>query len=235
MKRFIGRVKKAGTYIYSLWAVIFFISMFTAPATAGELYPGADNLKTDEPSSIILAKKTGDGTPKPLTAYEGKQIEAMDLMFEKLNALEKDDSLTLEEKQQKAVEIIQEFRYGPEDEHYFWINDLEGKMLMHPFFEDLIGKVVTDIEDADGKPLFVEILDLVLKDGMGFIYFLWPEPGGEKPVPQVAYVRLFKSWGWVLVTGLELETIEAFILEPGFDVPVLPDPGIDDEQPGSPV
>ncbi|MDY7038826.1 MAG: hypothetical protein SV375_22070, partial [Thermodesulfobacteriota bacterium] len=74
MKRFIGRGKRTGSPKYSLWAVIFFISMFTAPATAGDFYLGAENLKTDMSSPIMLAKKTGDGTPKPMTAFEGKAL-----------------------------------------------------------------------------------------------------------------------------------------------------------------
>jgi methyl-accepting chemotaxis protein len=78
--------------------------------------------------------------------------------------------------------------------------------------------------------VFVEMVRTSLSKGEGAINYLWAENEGEAPDPKTAFVRLLKSWGWVIGTGLYLETIEAYDMpfEPGL-------PPIDDRGPASPV
>ena len=50
---------------------------------------------------------------------------------------------------------------------YFWVNDLEPKMLMHGVKPDLIGKNVADIKDPNGKQIFVELAKVAKGKGSG--------------------------------------------------------------------
>jgi signal transduction histidine kinase len=66
-------------------------------------------------------------------------------------AIEKDENLSLEEKQQKATEMVKTFRYGPENKDYFWINDRQPTMVMHPYKPDLDSKNLSGFKDPNDK------------------------------------------------------------------------------------
>ena len=51
------------------------------------------------------------------------------------------------------------------------------------------------------------------KNGQGFVDYMWPKPGEDKPVAKLSFVRLFKPWNWVIGTGVYLETAEKHFQE----------------------
>jgi methyl-accepting chemotaxis protein len=101
-------------------------------------------------------------------------------------------SLTEEAAKKEALNHIRALRYQEKD--YFWINDLKPVMIMHPFKPELDGKDLTDFKDPNGKHLFVEFVKVCRDKGAGFVDYLWPKPGFDKPVPKVSYVKLFPSF-----------------------------------------
>ena len=107
-----------------------------------------------------------------------------------------------------AKEAIKEFRYGPNGNDYFWINNMEPRMVMHPIKPTLDGKDVSGVKDPDGKLLFMEMIRICRDNGEGFINYMWPMPNHEKPVPKLSYVKLFKEWNWVVGTGIYLDDVE---------------------------
>lgn len=114
--------------------------------------------------------------------------------------------LTTEEAQHKALTQVNTLRYSESD--YFWINDLEPKMIMHPVKPELNGKYLGDLKDPAGKRLFVEFANVCKKQGSGFVDYLWPKPGFEKPIPKVSYVTLFPEWNWVIGSGIYIEDVQ---------------------------
>ena len=52
------------------------------------------------------------------------------------------------------INIVQGSRYGKHG--YFWINDLEARMIMHPIKPSLDGKDLTNLKDKNGKYFFKE-------------------------------------------------------------------------------
>ncbi len=201
------------------------VCFFAATATAGELSPSSDKLLTAETGLIRLAAST-DNTSASTAELQQLKRE-MNEVFEVLNGIVKDDSLTEEQKQEKVKAFIRDYRYGPEKKDYFWINDLQGKMLVSPGLPDLEGRDVSNFKDAEGMRVFVEMIRVSLSKGEGAINYLWADNEGEAPEPKTAFVRLLKDLGWVIGCGLYLETIELFDM-PGY----LP---IDDTQPASEV
>lgn len=105
--------------------------------------------------------------------------------------------------------FVANFRYavGSVKDNYFWINDLQPRMVMHPIDSALNGKDLSDFKDPTGKRIFVEFAKVAREKGHGFVNYLWPRPGESKPVPKVSYVRLFKPLGWVIGTGAYLDNI----------------------------
>jgi methyl-accepting chemotaxis protein len=98
--------------------------------------------------------------------------------------------LSLDTVQRNALKELQALR--PDKSHYFWVHDLQLKMLMHPTQPALVGKDLTEYRDPAGKPLFVAMNKQVLGQGKGYVDYQWPRPGSELPVPKLSFVQLFQ-------------------------------------------
>lgn len=190
----------------------------------------------DQAGPVRLAAKDGAAPEKPPAKYEETMQEAMEKVLQTIKEIEAEEGLSLEEKQQRAMDFVRNYRWGMDGKQYFWINDLQGRMLMHPTNPQLEGRILTNMRDADGKLIFVEFIATCLEKGGGFVNYLWPDPTGEAPEPKTSLVQLYKPFGWVVGTGLYMETIEAYDepIEPDFFVPLV-DPPPDDRRPASPV
>jgi methyl-accepting chemotaxis protein len=112
-----------------------------------------------------------------------------------------------EEARRRAAQRIGALRYGTGD--YFWINDLEPRMVMHPLKPELDGQNLAQMKDPAGKHLFVEFADTVRKAGAGFVDYQWPKPGKEAPQPKLSYVTGFEPFGWVIGTGVYIDDLDA--------------------------
>ena len=128
-----------------------------------------------------------------------------------LEAVAKDASLGPEAKQKQVFELVKALRYGPENKDYFWINDLHPRMVMHPYKPEMDGQDLTENKDPNGKKLFVEFARVGKESGEGFVDYLWPKYGADKPQPKLSFVKLFKEWGWVVGTGLYIDDIDAMV------------------------
>ncbi|MEB2626476.1 methyl-accepting chemotaxis protein [Pseudomonas sp. YuFO8] len=113
--------------------------------------------------------------------------------------------LTREQAQQQASAVIRDLRYDRED--YFWIEDLDTRMVMHPNGK-LEGKRMAGTRDPDGKALFDEMVAVAVRDGSGLVRYRWPKPGSDAPVEKVSYVELFKPWGWIVGSGIYIDDVQ---------------------------
>jgi methyl-accepting chemotaxis protein len=101
---------------------------------------------------------------------------------------------------------------------YFWINDNTRpypKMVMHPTVPNLDGRILDDprYNNALGKDqnLFEAFLDVTETDGEGYVDYLWPKPtpdGLTRKQPKLSYVKLYKPLGWIIGTGVYIDSIE---------------------------
>lgn len=105
-----------------------------------------------------------------------------------------------------ALETVKGLRYSGSE--YFWINDLEPRMIMHPYKPELDGKDLGGFEDPDGVRLFAEMAKRCRESGAGTVNYRWPKPGASEPVRKVSYVKLFSPWGWMIGSGLYLDDVE---------------------------
>ncbi len=114
------------------------------------------------------------------------------------------------EAQRQAIATLKAMRYDGEE--YFWINDMQPRMVMHPTKPELDGKDLSDIQDPQGKKLFVEFARTVREHKAGFIDYMWPKPGLKDPVPKISYVQGFAPWGWVIGSGIYIDDVNAIFL-----------------------
>ncbi len=110
--------------------------------------------------------------------------------------------------QEMAVSRIEQLRYGPEGKDYFWLQDLQPRMIMHPYRTDLNGQDVSDFRDPRGVRIFVAFADLVRREGEGYIDYVWQwKDDPERLAPKQSYIRGFEPWGWIIGTGLYTEDV----------------------------
>jgi methyl-accepting chemotaxis protein len=119
--------------------------------------------------------------------------------------------LTDEQAQQAALAALKGLRYSGSE--YFWVNDMQPRMVMHPIKPELNGKSLAENKDANGQYLFVNFVNVVKAQGAGFSSYLWPKPGSEAPVPKISYVKGFAPWGWVIGSGVYVDTVNATVMQ----------------------
>jgi methyl-accepting chemotaxis protein len=112
-----------------------------------------------------------------------------------------------EDAQKRAQARVASMRYGNGD--YFFITDLQGKILMHGATAALVGKDMSDTKDTNGKRFMAEMIDVVRQKNAGFVDYSWAKPGSEKPQPKLSYAAGFAPWGWVVSTGVYIDDLDA--------------------------
>ena len=119
--------------------------------------------------------------------------------------------ITEDEAKLQAMAAVKKLRYSGKE--YFWIQSVDSKMLMHPIKEELVGKDLTQEKDAHGKYHFVEFVNTVKASGAGFVSYMWAKPGMDKPVGKVSYVKGFAPWGWIVGSGVYMDTIDTILAQ----------------------
>ena len=114
--------------------------------------------------------------------------------------------MTVEEAKKAAIASVRDMRYDKVE--YFWINDLQDSMIMHPIKPELDGKKLDQLKDKNGKFLFSEFNKVVKAQGSGFVDYLWPKPGAEEGVPKISFVMGFQPWGWVIGSGIYIDDVD---------------------------
>ncbi|GHG89839.1 methyl-accepting chemotaxis protein [Comamonas sp. JC664] len=127
-------------------------------------------------------------------------------VLEVYEARERDGTLTRQEAQAQAAEMLARLRYSGVE--YFWVNDLDTRLVMHPHLPDMLGKDLKGYRDVRGKPVFVDIVRLAREHGAGAVSYEATRPGSPEAIPKESYVKLFSPWGWVLGTGVYVEDVE---------------------------
>lgn len=115
--------------------------------------------------------------------------------------------ITEEQAMQESLKTIEKLRYN--EVEYFWVNDLNHMMLMHPIKPELNQTDVSQLQDPDGKYIFQEMVKVVKAKGEGVVRYQWPKPGFDKPQPKISLVSEFKPWGWVVGTGIYVDDLIA--------------------------
>jgi methyl-accepting chemotaxis protein len=114
--------------------------------------------------------------------------------------------LDMQQAQQQAMDDIKGLRYG--ETNYFWINDTDARIVMHPIKPKLDGQDMSSFADPDGKKIFSEFASVAKNDGEGVVPYKWPKPGFDEPVNKISFVKSFNPWGWVLGTGVYIDDVE---------------------------
>lgn len=121
---------------------------------------------------------------------------------------ERAGSLTRAQAQALAAARIEKLRYGPERKNYFWLQDTQPRIIMHPYRPDLNGQDVSDFRDPHGVAIFQEFVRLVERDQEGYAKYVWQwQDDPNRLAPKESFVRGFAPWGWIIGTGIYIEDV----------------------------
>lgn len=115
--------------------------------------------------------------------------------------------MTEQEAQSAALKTLEGMRY--DGKNYFWVNDMEPRMVMHPFNKDLNGKSLVDYADPNGVRLFVEMAQVVKAQEKGFVNYSWQKADDTKLSPKISFVKGFAPWGWIVGSGIYIDDVDA--------------------------
>lgn len=131
-------------------------------------------------------------------------------MLQEIKTQEDAGTLSRDEAQSMAKEIVNNFRYGENHDDYFWINRFEdGIIIVHPS-EELIGVSIETLMDADEYAFGKTMLKIARENGEGYVSYKWVSKvdPANRNVPKLSYVTQFKPWGWMLGTGIYLDDVQ---------------------------
>jgi len=140
-----------------------------------------------------------------------EEIESSYALIAHYQGLEANGSLPEAEAKQRALEAVKAMRFG--DGNYFFIFSDQLRMLMQPIKPEMEGTELSKNADPAGKHLFVEMANVVKENGAGFVPYMWPKPGQKDPVPKVSYAKGFAPWGWIIGTGVYVDSVDAVFWE----------------------
>ena len=110
----------------------------------------------------------------------------------------------------EVLDNIKNIRSGKSG--YFWINDMNYKMVMHPIKPQFDGKVFINTPKVPFVQLGVDALKHSNKD-YAYIKYKFYNPATKRYEEKLSIVKLFKPWNWVIGTGTYLQDIEDTILK----------------------
>ena len=125
---------------------------------------------------------------------------------------------TEEQAKEDAKEIIRTMRYRDDQSGYFWIDDTDYILVMHPILTDQEGNNRYELEDQDGVMIVQSIMKVCKSaDKGGYNQFSFTKADGVTVAPKIAYSEIFEPWGWAVSTGnyvddMQVET-EAVLAE----------------------
>jgi cytochrome c len=76
---------------------------------------------------------------------------------------------------------------------YVFVYDMNGKVLAHGFNQKMIGKVLIDMKDPDGKAFVKERIEIAKTKGKGWQDYKFTDPKDKKIDNKTAYIEKYED------------------------------------------
>jgi len=134
-------------------------------------------------------------------------VEEVQSMLGHYADMERAGQMSREQAQGDALAELRAVRY--DGDGYFWVNDVDGRVIMHPIKPALDGTDGRKVLDPNGVSPFATAAEIGRGPGQGFFTYMWPKPGMPQPVEKSSYAKLFAPWGWVVASGIYVDDLDA--------------------------
>ena len=141
------------------------------------------------------------------------QVQSVLAILQNLYEKELQGLLTSEEARLQGKETVRTMRYRDDGSGYFWIDDKNYCLVMHPILTADEGKNRYDLQDQNGVMIVQSILGECLSpERAGFNSFYFTKADGVTVAPKLAYSAYFEPWGWAISTGNYVDDMDKQIL-----------------------
>lgn len=156
----------------------------------------------DEPTwkSTFIKKAVSPNGTNYLVGY-GKYNMPMEKVFVK-QTVDKAAKL-LEEKGKKVAFAAFNNKAGQFIflDTYVYVKNMQGIELVNPYFPELVGENIMDLQDAEGNFFVKNELKILQNQNSCWYTYTWPKPGTEVPFPKTVYVKKVKLTSETVVVG----------------------------------
>ncbi len=148
-----------------------------------------------------------DARRDELRHYVELAVSTLQPLYERAPGLAAQGSAAdVERDKREALRLLSSLDYG--EDGYFFVYDLQGRVLMHSRQPSLIGRDLWELRDPLGRPTIQQLVAQA-KAGGGYVDYLWRKPSSGEMAPKLGYVVAMERWNWMLGTGLYLDGIRA--------------------------
>ena len=108
-------------------------------------------------------------------------------------------------------ETLRPIRFHSGRGYYFAVN-FDGTEELFADKPEMEGKNLRDLQDAHGRYVIRDMIDLAKNSGEGFYRYSWSKPNAQgKDFPKLAFVKRFAPYDWLIGTGEYLDDTQADI------------------------
>lgn len=156
-----------------------------------------------------------DGYKAEIKSQVQSTMTVLEAEYNRYQAGEK----TEEQAKYDAKEIIRAMRYRDDKSGYFWIDDTDYILVMHPILVEKEGDYRYELEDPNGVMIIQQIMKTCQSpEKGGYNEFYFTKADGVTVAPKIAYSQIFEPWGWVVSTGNYTDDIDAAVAEKSADL-----------------
>ncbi len=164
--------------------------------------------KTTDQATEKYNTAMNDGYKTEIKSEVETVITVLQAEYDKYQA----GSISEAKAKQDAKEIVRNMRYREDGSGYFWIDDTDYTLVMHPILSEQEGNNRKNLTDKNGVHIIQEILKTVNdKNSDGFNEFYFTKSDGKTVAPKLAYSEIFKPWGWIVSTGNYVDDMQTEI------------------------
>ena len=119
------------------------------------------------------------------------------------------DLMPVEQVKSKIKEALRPIRFN-DGRGYYFIVSLDGIEILYPVAPQFENKNLLDLQDAKGNYVIRDEIELVKRQGEGYIKDYWRKPNDPSGMvhPKMTFVKLFEPYHWYLGTGEYLNDFE---------------------------
>ena len=132
--------------------------------------------------TALISLPAFSATPEPQTK-QAKEVKAL---------VDKGAALV----ESKGKDAFPEFRKKGsawfKGDIYLFVDDFKGNVLVNPPDPKLEGDNLMKMKDANGKLIIQSFIDLLKTQDSGWVDYMWPKPGSDKPSKKLSYIRKAK-------------------------------------------
>ena len=154
----------------------------------------------------IYQEAVDEGYKTEIKSQVQSTIAVLQSEYDKAQAGKKTEAQAKED----AKEIIRIMRYRDDQSGYFWIDDTDYILIMHPVLSEQEGNNRYELKDQDGVMIIQSIMKVCQSaDKGGYNQFSFTKADGVTVAPKIAYSEIFEPWGWVVSTGNYVDDMQA--------------------------